>query len=216
MGFEAMAAVVVNPQDWSVSSPINYLIGLGNQTYNVHNAGSGYNYDAAATHALTSTDGNALRFEVRSGDHNWFDATTGSERSEIASTDYIDYGTPLNISYNFTLESGAPNTTKWMVIGQIHQVMPENVKEGVPPPVAVTMIGERMAVSARYMDANGKVIEQVIYKDSANIVRGHDYDIDIKAVFDADGQGRLVVVRDGVAIADYAGKLGYAYEGQVY
>ena len=213
-----MAAVVVNPQDWSASSPINYLIGLGNQAYNVHNAGSGYTFNSAATHALTSPDGNALRFEVRSGDHNWFDIATGSgsERSEISSTDHIDYGTPLHISYNFNLEPGAPNTAKWMVIGQIHQVMPENVKEGVPPPVAVTMIGERMAVSARYMDANGKVIEQVIYKDSANIVRGHDYDIDIKAVFDADGQGRLVVVRDGVAIADYAGKLGYAYEGQVY
>lgn len=208
-------AVIVKPVDWAAASPIYYLLGLGNRAFDVYNAGSGYSFDSAAQYALTSTDNNALRFEVRSGDNNWFDGKGGAERSEIGMSDRIDYETPLHISYDFTLEKGEANTAKWMVLGQIHQVMPEG-ETRLTPPVAITMIGEKMAVMVSYTDADGKPVQTTIWKDSADIERGHSYDMDIKTVLDGGGNGRLVITRDGKVLVDYTGKVGYAFEGQVY
>jgi len=37
-----MGAVIVDAKDWKAGSPIYYLMGLGNDIYDVLNAGSGY------------------------------------------------------------------------------------------------------------------------------------------------------------------------------
>ncbi|WP_056351007.1 hypothetical protein, partial [Methylobacterium sp. Leaf89] len=117
-----MGAVVVDPKDWKPASPIYYLLGLGNDVYNVLNAGSGYTYDSSASYALTSPDNNTLRFEVRAGDNNWYDKFTRSERSEVSSVELIKQGVPAEIAYKFTLEPGAANTAKgWLAFGQLIQ-----------------------------------------------------------------------------------------------
>ncbi len=152
----------------------------------------------------------AIRFELHDGDQAPWDADNNhaSERIEIADRQPITYGTPLQVSYDFMLEPGQPNTAYFMVLGQLHQ----NVHEGalvVPPPFSITLTGEKMGISIGSSDANGNPVQQVIFTDAYDIQRGHNYDMDIKATFDPDGNGRLVVTRDGVTIVDYMGPLGY-------
>ncbi|POR43061.1 heparin lyase I family protein [Methylobacterium sp. V23] len=192
-------------------------MGLGNDVYDVLNAGSGYSYDTNASYALTSTDNNTLRFEVRSGDSNWYDKQrNGAERSEVSSRELIKQGVPAEIAYKFTLEPGAANTAKgWLAFGQLIQDATDG-QAGAPPGMSINMVGEKMSVMVRYRDASGTIVEKAVYLDTQDIQRGHTYDIDIKAVFDPTGAGRLVVVRDGQVIADYTGPMGYADTKGVY
>ncbi|KQQ45621.1 hypothetical protein ASF58_18760 [Methylobacterium sp. Leaf125] len=129
-----MGAVIVDAKDWKAGSPIYYLMGLGNDVYDVLNAGSGYSYDTNASYALTSTDNNTLRFEVRSGDSNWYDKQrNGAERSEVSSRELIKQGVPAEIAYKFTLEPGAANTAKgWLAFGQLIQDATDG-QAGAPP-----------------------------------------------------------------------------------
>lgn len=205
-----MAIVVVDPTAWTSGSPIYYHLSVGNAAYSVYNAGSGYTFDKNATYALTSPDDNKLRFEVRSGDNNWYDKGSGSERSEIGSREKILHDTPLDLSYKFSVEPGAVNTAKWLLLGQLH-VVGEDVVGGRSPEMSIELRGETLQIVIRYLDASGKPVAKTVFTDSAPIQRGHEYDMQIKAVFDPDGSdGRLVVVRDGQVIVDYSGQLGYA------
>lgn len=211
-----MGAVLVTPQNWKTASPIYTQLALGNHVYNVHNAGSGYRYDPKATYALTSKDGNAVRFEVRYGDTNWYDIDSGKERSEISSTEHIDYGTPLHVSYNFTVEPGAKNSAVWVVVGQLHHDFQDDENVG-PPPFAIELKGEKMMATIRYNDETGAQVVKQIFLDATDIVRGHAYKMDIYASFDnSTNESRMVVVRDGTVIADYKGPLGFSADGQVY
>jgi hypothetical protein len=204
----------LNPDDWHVGLPDYYLIGLGNDAYDVQNASSGYSTNMNATYSLTSTDDSSIRFELHSGDRWWWDGT-GSERTEISSRDIISYGTPLDVSYKFTLEPGDANTAKWLVIGQLHQDYAPN-ENPWSPPFSINLVGEKMAINIGFTDASGNLVQKTLYVDGQNIVRGHEYDIDVKAVFDPSGNGHLVVTRDGVVIADYSGALGYSGHSGVY
>lgn len=210
-----MSSVVVSAKSWAAGSPIYYQLGVGNHAYTVYNAGSGYSYNANATYALSSPDGNRLRFEVRSGDTNWYDIGTGKERSEIGSTDLINYGAPLHVSYQFEVEPGAKNTASWTAVGQLHQEFPAG-EAATPPPFSIQLVGEKMAAVITYEDAKGVLQAKTIFLDSSDIKRGNTYNIDIYANIQDNADGRLVLVRDGKVVADYSGPIGHSYGGQVY
>jgi|SRR3984893_1861291 len=79
--------------------------------------------------SLTSPDTRTLRFEVHPGDHystsGWSDLLNddGAERSEIELAPCYESGNIINVSYIFMTETGAKNTSRWLVIGQFHQPM---------------------------------------------------------------------------------------------
>lgn len=200
---------IIQPEDWNSSLTGYYSIEVDDQPFEYQGGAKDY--------ALSVPREGAIRFELHDGDQAPWDVANNhaSERVEIADRQPITYGTPLQVSYDFMLEQGPPNTAHFMVLGQLHQ----NVHEGalvVPPPFSVTLTGEKMGISIGYSDANGNPVQQVIFTDAYDIQRGHNYDIDIKATFDPDGNGRLVVTRDGVTIVDYMGPLGYIQDQGVY
>lgn len=211
-----MAYSVIAPTNWASGSSQYSLLGLNDTTFQILNAASGPVFDPNNTWALRGTDPQTLRFELRSGDSMRYgvDVGAGKERTEVASNDFSASGTPLHISYQFTLEPGAANTAKWMVIGQIMQ-QPAHGEHTLGPPVGIEMAGERMSIKVRYEDANGSIVEKHIYLDTAAITRGETYDMSIYANIADDASGRLMVVRDGKVIADYSGPLGYKAGEQV-
>lgn len=153
-----------------------------------------------------SPDNNVLRFEVQPGDH-WANDPAGSERDEIAGTTQYANGTPIDVSYSFMVEPGAANTAAWCVVGQLHQV---DYTGEVPysPPVAIMMVGEKMAVSVNYTDSAGVEHAKYIYVSPTNIVRGQYYDMNISANFNPTGGGQVAVTCDGQLLASYTGPLG--------
>ncbi|USI72456.1 heparin lyase I family protein [Sphingomonas morindae] len=179
--------------------------------YSIDMAGYLFSYQGAAqSYAMSAPDANTVRFELHQGDNNWWDASVGHNvgRVELATRDNVALnGTPLHVSYGFTLEKGPPNTASWVVLGQLHQDL-DSVGPG-PPPFAIGLNGEKMTVIVRYTGADGKQVEKTIFSDPYDIDRGHQYQFDIKAITDPSGKvGRIVVTRDGVTIADYSGQIG--------
>lgn len=207
---------IVNPVDWTTGNPIYYMLGMGNAVFDVLNAASGYAFNSANNWALRAIDDNRLRFEVRSGDEiRWgIDVGTRKERSEISAADHISLGQNVHTSYDFKLEAGAPNTAKWLLVSQLIQI-PQDVSLASPPPVAIELVGERLSVVVRYASDAGKMIEQRVWVDSANITRDKDYHFDVYANVANDGSGRVVVAIDGKAVVDYSGRVGYNFGGEL-
>ena len=168
--------------------------------------------------SISAPDANTLRFEVRDNDVAFYDKSTGtfSERSEIKDQAGIPNGTPLEVSYQFQIEPGAPNDAKWAIVGQLHPGDSLVTPVLVGPPFEIALVGEKMQINIVAVGDNGLPYVKTLYTDVSNIVRGHYYDIDIRAVFDPSGAGRLVVVRDGATLVDYTGSLGYPNQTAVY
>jgi Ca2+-binding RTX toxin-like protein len=195
------------PSQWtsSTSQESNDLVvGSPQQTFEVENAGQSW--------SLTNPggDNSTLRFELRPGDHwsssAWTDPST-SERTEIADTTRYSPGTNIHLSYDFQVEPGAANDSQWVVLGQFHQD-----PGAVSPPFEIELIGEKMAITI----AEGGSNYQTIWTDASNIVRGHNYHMDINVTFDLNGNGHLDVSRDGVQIVNYDGTLGTSGMETVY
>lgn len=173
---------------------------------------SSTNYGAQTANRPYSlgTTGDNLRFEVRSGDV-WSVDTANKERSEIAMRDKLGFGTTYEISYKMTIEPGAANTADWLLLGQVHQTEDAN-DLGVSPPFAIQMVGEKMQIVVR--STNDRVTTTfptttVLYTDTADIERGHVYDMKLVLKFDPAGNGYVQVVRDGVVLVTYNGPVGY-------
>lgn len=204
-----MTNTIINPVDWNGNLSGYYSVDVAGDLYDVQNARKSWSFSAQ--------DNDTLRFEVRDGDQHWWDASVAhpTERSEIADRTVIPDGTPLHISYDFNIEPGAPNTAYFLVLGQLHQ----NDYPGAPalsPSFDIALKGERMQINIKYTDAAGNPASKELFLDTADFQRGHFYQMDIKAVFDPAGNGRLVVERDGTTIVDYSGPLGYAHQSGVY
>lgn len=204
-----MALNIISPDAWNPSVTGNFAISLGTELFEFQSARKPW--------SISVPTANAIRFELRDGDQHWWDALNGrtSERNEFTDRNTITNGTPLHIGYDFTLDPGAKNTAAWMVLGQLHQ----NDYAGAQPwspPFAIALEGEKMAIDVRYSGPDGEPVAKRLFTDVADIQRGHKYDIDVSAVFDPAGNGRLVVTRDGVTIADYSGPLGYTQQQGVY
>ncbi|GGE01170.1 hypothetical protein GCM10011390_20040 [Aureimonas endophytica] len=188
----------------------NFFIATADETFWVQNSYKDW--------SLSAPDENTLRFELRDRDVFSYDRYSGatSERSEVAGQTNYANGVPIDLSYKFTLEPGAPNTAYFMVLGQFHQ---DNYP-GAPswaPPFSFSLEGERFGIYISYSDANGNPVSKRVFVDAQDIQRGHGYNLDIKVVFDPTGEnGRLVVSRDGVTLVDYSGPLGYSQQSSVY
>ncbi len=159
-------------------------------------------------------DPSTLRFEVQPGDV-WYADPSTKNRSEVAMQDTISDGTQINISYGMDVEAGAANTAAFCILGQFHQAQGTSVSD-LGPPFSIQLVGEKMSVVIGYTDASGANVTKTIYVDNADIVRGHDYAMNIQVVFGPDGSGSLVVTRDGLTLVSYTGPLGYEGEGAVY
>lgn len=170
-------------------------IKIDGASYYVENANKPY--------SLASPDAHTLRFELRSGDHwsspvvaGYSDPVT-SERCEVASTVVHPNGTQISLSYDFMVEAGAVNTSKWIVLGQMHEF---NVSDS--PPFAVELVnGDHMAINIGTRTLNYP------YKDANPIQRAHWYSMVCQMKFDKVA-GILNVSRDGVSIVSYKGALG--------
>ncbi|PZR32154.1 heparin lyase I family protein, partial [Caulobacter segnis] len=171
------------------------------KTYELQNAGQSWS---------VASNGDNMRFEVRSGD-KWANDSTGKERSEIASYNKLSNDQYYTVSYKFMIEPGDANTADWLLMGQIHQTE-DAVDKGVSPPFAIQLVGERMQIVVR-SDPNAVTVANpattVIYEDEADIQRGAWYDMDIQVEFDPKGEGHVNVWRNNILIAQYSGPLGY-------
>ncbi|HZH11207.1 MAG TPA: heparin lyase I family protein [Microvirga sp.] len=170
-------------------------------TYNLHNANRSWSYTA---------DDNQMRFEVRAGDH--WNNRLKVERSEVASFKKLQFGHTYTINYKFMIEPGPINTADWLVIGQTHSTE-DAYDAGVSPPFEINLVGDRMKIGARWStqaETNwSNVTSRTLYTDTANIKRGHWYDIKITIKLDPFGGGMLDFWRDGVQLVNYDGPLGY-------
>ncbi len=194
---------VYTVSQWNASLKGYYSLSVGSQLFEYQGASHAY--------SLSAPQSGVVRFELHDGDQHAWDASVPgdiNERDELATRGTVaNNGTPLHISYGFTLEPGAANTAGWMVLGQLHQ----DVQAGgpPPPPFAVMLSGEHMTIVARYTGADGKQVEKTLWTDPYAIDRGHQYQMDIKTVMDPSGAaGRVVVTRDGITLADYSGPIG--------
>ena len=156
--------------------------------------------------SIATPDADTVRFEVRPGDR-WEDDPATRERSELSGEAIYSEGTTLSVSYSFMIEPGAANSAAWTVIGQFHAD-----DHSTPPPFAVELIDEQMAIVVRYMlPGDDSPDTLVVYRDDTNLERGRYYDIDITVNFGLTGEGFLKVSRDGTEIVNYDGPIGYGY-----
>lgn len=196
-------------QDWSDQMSDSYVPTIGDYGY--------ANQTAHQPWSVRVLDANSARFEIRDDDRFWWDQSAGhaAERDELAANQSpIANGTPLKVSYGFMVEPGAPNTARWAVFGQLHQDL-ATAGPATSPPFEIKLVGEKLEIDIGY-GSTADPQRKVLFLDGADIDRGHLYDMQITAVFDPAGSGRLVVVRDGVTLADYSGPLGYDEQHGVY
>ncbi|CAN7385341.1 hypothetical protein LJR225_002422 [Phenylobacterium sp. LjRoot225] len=191
---------VIEPTQWTTSTDENNtLVGVDGSNYWVQNADKAYSF--------TTPTPDTLRFEVRAGDVWSAVDPTSKNRSEISGTQTYAMGTDIHVNYQWQVEPGDSITAPWLVAGQFHEV----ANDGKSPPFEIMFYGNnKMTV----VIATGSGYER-IYTDTQDIVRGHTYDMQIDANFDATN-GYLHMVRDGVTIVDYRGPFGWADMGSVY
>jgi hypothetical protein len=195
------------PSITSFSAVPNTLFDIGGDSYRVETAGK--------SHSLTNPDPQTLRFEIRPGDHAWFDSGSVDRAEVDGSPQLIPTGTPVNIDYQFMLEPGATNTASWFVTAELHN---DDSSSGVPtsPPFAIGLAGERLQVVARYCPTGldpsnhaGNLKMLTLWTDPNPIRRGQYYDIKIRASVSNANDGYLDVSVNGNEVVNYRGPLGY-------
>ncbi len=192
----------------------NTVIFTANTKFN-YQQNSYWVQDADRDYSISMPSADAFRFEVRAGDV-WSAVDQNTiNRSEISSVRLIENGTPIHVAYKMNIEQGSLNTANWAVLGQFHQNDVLNAPAGSPP-FSINLNGEKMAINVAYTSASGAQTSLTVFSDTADIMRAHDYTMDINIVFDPNGNGHLSVVRDGIKIVDYNGPLGYSTQQSVY
>jgi len=170
--------------------------------------------DSGASYSITEASPGIIRFQVNPGDR-WSQDPSDRCRSELASTNLIANGTPINVAYSMNVEPGSVNSASWMVLGQFHQ----NDYVGAPslsPPFEINMVGQKMDVTIGYTGQNGQAVYLTLFADANDIVEGHSYAMNVSVTFDPNGNGHLLVQRDGATIVNYSGPLGFATQSSVY
>ena len=137
--------------------------------------------------------------EVRPGDQ-WAD--DGTARSEILTVTNAEDHQVFNASYTMTIEPGQVN--------QCRLALADADARGCGNPVLDP--ARRRPYDG--FDRSECRLGTLAYSDPNPIVRGHAYDIQIRANFSTDSTGFLQIWRDGVQIVDYHGQLGSETGGQ--
>lgn len=174
------------------------------------------NQTAGESWSLSAPDDHTLRFEVRPGDHAWFDTGT-VDRSQVASDPVISNGTAINIAYKFMLEPGPANTASWFVTAEMHnddEALGPNMHTS--PPFAIELAGEHLRAVVRYCPTGldpsnraGNLRMLTLWTDHSPVQRGQFYDIKVQANVDNAREGFLGVWVNGVEVVNYHGPLGY-------
>ncbi|WP_375783738.1 heparin lyase I family protein [Bradyrhizobium sp. Pha-3] len=185
---------------------------IGDVSYGVHVADQGY--------SLTNPDPQTLRFEVRKGDHAWYDSSS-VDRSEINSTVTYPAATPITLSYQLMVEANGSNgalvnsATGWFIVGQWHND-DDASGVGTSPPVALNLQGDHLQVLVRYCppgknpsNGAGFVVTKTLWTDPNPIVTGKYHDVKVQAQFSNDTTGYLKVWIDGAPVVNYSGPLGF-------
>jgi hypothetical protein len=163
--------------------------------------------------SITRSKG-ALCFKVRQGERRQQPSERDRpiERSEIAVRDRLRFGADYKVHYEFMVPPGPRSSAPWANIAQIHSTPDPFDAKGIGPVFAVQFNRERMRIVAR-ADSNLKTEkrprDQWLYADEADLERGRWYRMDFNLRFDPDGDGRVVVRRDGKMLVNYAGAVGY-------
>lgn len=218
------------PEVTSFNAASESTIHVGSHSFVVETANRSY--------SISNVDSQTLAFEVHSGDH-WSDdasnhPTLTPERSEIDGYNnmYVS-GTPIEISYNFTMGAGSANRAPWFVIGQFHN-NDQSLGGSTSPPFEIDLCaaggcvtggGDHMTIDVGWLTANLSSLNPPLFTQTVNgvgisygyvyhdrnpIVRGHTYAIVIQAKFHPT-DGYAYVWRDGVQIVNYTGPLGFGY-----
>jgi large repetitive protein len=184
------------------------------------------NINGNAPWAITQTDPQTFRFELRPSDF-WQD--NGSHRTEIAQAGLNPAGTPINVAYQFMIEPGYTNN-KWTVLGQFHNNdgaaspstgdFPNFAMELTGPGGVGT--GDYLGIWANFALPGQSSSTQItgggsnwLYVSPTQITRGQYNSVQIEANFQADSTGFLEVWFNDIQIVDYHGPLGY-YGNSVY
>jgi Polysaccharide lyase len=187
-------------------------IGIGGDRYWVETAGQSY--------SLTNPDPQTLRFEIHQGDKTAVDVANGEQddRSQIdgSAGGTIPVGTPININYQFMLESNGANgsftnTASWFVTGEM-----ASTAYGASPPFAIELNGDHLQVVARYTQPGGNPSNSspdlhmlTLWTDPNPIQTGQYNNISIQANVSQTSSGYLEVSVNGTQVVNYHGPLGY-------
>ena len=195
--------------------------------------------NAGKSHSYEKFSDGRMRFEVRQDDYfegvpgsdtDTGDQAQGKNRSEISSFRSMQNGREFIIDFDVLVEAGQPNTADFLVLAQLHQTEDRDAN-GVPtdfsgpPPMTIQLRGDRLEVVGR-TDANKTTTADsltrltapgydtpstnTLYLDTDPIARDTWINMRIEVTFDHTGvSGGLKVLRDGVAIVDYSGPIGY-------
>ena len=178
---------------------------------------------AAKSYSLTEPDAQTLQFEIKPGDHAYFDGSN-VDRAEVdgAAKGYIATNTPVNISYQFMVQpNGAngsfTNTANWFVVAEMHNYDPAagaNVHSS--PPFAIQLAGDHLQVVARYCAPGGNPSNSssdlkmlTLWTDPNPIQTGQYANIQIQANVSNTSAGYLEVSVNGTQVVNYHGPLGY-------
>lgn len=153
-------------------------------------------------------------FEVRQGERRQQPGERDRpiERSEISVRERLRFGADYQVRYEFMVSPGPRSTAAWANIAQIHSTPDPFDAKGLGPVLAVQFNRERMRIVARADSrarSDMRPPDQWLYTDQADLVRGRWYRMEFDVRFDPDGDGRVVVRRDGRLLVNYAGAVGY-------
>ena len=164
------ANLTLGPNNYSYSADNVWCIPTDTTCTNVNGTGKSY--------ALTTTDNNDYRFEIRPGDHycdRWYCDENTRERDQVLSQTIYPPTATIDINYDFMIEPGPVVTSNWSTYGVFHgnnTVAFENV---ILWPGGTNKIGDRMAVDIGQGGNNN-----YIYQDPNPIQRGHWYTMSIQ------------------------------------
>jgi Polysaccharide lyase len=191
----------------------SYCTGLGRAVHCFVDNISWNTEDGGGSWAITSPHPNDLRFEVRSGDIAPWDVAHNhkAERAEISRfKQKVPIDTDVWFSLGLMVEPGAPVTSRWLVLGQLHATEDPGGIAGSPPWAQELDAGDRFQIVVRtkaesLIRNNPRLI--VVFTDP-NFRRGRVYQFVYRLRY-SQTHGLLQAWRDGQQIVDYSGPLGY-------
>ncbi len=180
-----------------------------------------------ANHAwsITNPDSQTLIFQVQPGDQ-WAGDPAGVERSEVdGATNMFTPGTEVNVAYNFEMTSPTVRSaTTFFMIGKFHNDDATLGGSTANPFEIDLQPNDQMRITIGWLTANPSPVATAstatvngvnlsygfAFQDSTNIVRGHNYAMQIQCKMHPTA-GVLHVWRDGIQIVNYSGPLGFNF-----